>query len=124
LLLPLDTQWAMGQDRPGAGCKSSSKLARQSQPSVIIIDSQSVKLAPKRARTGFDGNKRVKGRKHHPAVDAQGLALNVFIGAASVPVIKAVPAALAPVLESRDRVQNILADQCHRGKSMHHPRDL
>lgn len=42
--------------------------------------------------------------------------LNVFIGAANVPDIKAAPAVLVPVLEACDRVQKILADQGYRGK--------
>ena len=41
-------------------------------PTYAIIDSQSVKTASSAHDKGFDGGKRIKGRKRHIAVDTLG----------------------------------------------------
>ena len=58
---------------------------RAQLPSVAIVDTQSVLLSclTKRAR-GFDGGKRVKGRKRHVLVDSMGLLLAVVVTAANI----------------------------------------
>ena len=62
-----------------------------------------------------DGNKRVKSRKSHLAVDVQWLMLNVFVGAANAAEVKAAPFVLVPILETYDRINKVLADQTYRG---------
>lgn len=49
---------------------------RQRQPSAAVLDSQSVK-APGAVARGYDGNKKVTGRKRHIAVDTDGRLLMV-----------------------------------------------
>ena len=51
-----------------------------------MIDSQSVKAADTvgAATSGFDGGKKIKGRKRHVAVDSNGWLLAVLVTAASV----------------------------------------
>ena len=41
-------------------------------PTYAIIDSQSVKTASSAHDKGFDGGKKIKGRKRHIAVDTLG----------------------------------------------------
>lgn len=61
------------------------KGGRAESPSVVIIDSQSVKCSEVGVeQTGFDGGKKVKGRKRHLIVDALGLVLAVAVSAANV----------------------------------------
>jgi len=60
---------------------------RFSSPSVAIVDSQTVKNSERGLNdTGFDGHKRIKGRKRHLAVDTLGLVLAVSLTAAKPPL--------------------------------------
>lgn len=59
---------------------------RMPSPSAMILDSQSVKSATMvHEAVGYDGGKRVKGRKRHLLVDTMGLMVLVVVTAASVP---------------------------------------
>ena len=56
------------------------KQGRKPQSTVAPADSQSVKTTEKRGAVyGFDGGKKVKGRKRHIIVDSQGLLIGVLI---------------------------------------------
>ncbi|MGG7569015.1 transposase [Streptomyces sirii] len=55
-------------------------------PTAAIVDSQSVRAAANipRSTSGWDGGKKVGGRKRHLVVDCLGLVLAVAVTAASV----------------------------------------
>jgi putative transposase len=56
---------------------------RLAEPSACCADSQSIKTATQGQEVGFDGNKKVKGRKRHILVDTLGLLIAVVVTAAN-----------------------------------------
>jgi putative transposase len=60
------------------------RQGRRAEPSAGCVDSQSVKAAIQGQDIGFDGGKKVKGRKRHVLVDTLGLILAVVVTAANV----------------------------------------
>ena len=56
---------------------------RNPEPSAACADSQSVKTVTQGIDVGFDGGKKIDGRKRHLLVDSLGLILSVFVTAAN-----------------------------------------
>ena len=57
---------------------------REVQPSAGILDSQSVQTTGVGGARGYDGAKKIKGRKRHLLVDTQGFVLTVQVHPADV----------------------------------------
>jgi transposase len=64
------------------------RAGREASPTAVVIDSQSVKSAEKRGRCinphGFDAGKKIKGKKRHILVDAQGLLMHAIVHGADI----------------------------------------
>ena len=61
-----------------------TRQGRAEEPSAGCVDSQSVKTITYGDSRGFDGGKKVKGRKRHILVDTLGLLVIVIVTAANV----------------------------------------
>jgi putative transposase len=88
---------------------------REKDPSAVMVDSQSVKTpAFTGEAVGYDGGKKVKGRKRHIAVDTQGNVIVAGVTAASVHD-KAGALTLKDDIEDLGRIKKIIADGAYQG---------
>jgi putative transposase len=60
------------------------RSGREASPSAGILDSQTVKAPAAGAKRGFDGGKKIVGRKRHIAVDTDGRLLMVNLTSADI----------------------------------------
>jgi putative transposase len=72
----------------------------RADPSAGSIDSQTVKATETGGPHGFDGGKRLNGRKRHIIVDTLGLLLAVTVTAASADDGTAAPGVLSKLTEA------------------------
>ena len=95
------------------------KGGRQPQASAMIVDSQSAKSAEGGEKRGFDGGKKVSGRKRNLIVDTLGLVVLAKVTAANVQDVHAGKQIFQDLLqrpELLERLQIIFADGGYRGE--------
>jgi transposase len=95
-------------------------VGRNANPSGAVLDSQSVKTTdrggPARGHTiGYDGFKKVKGRKRQLLVDTQGLVLKVKMTSAQLPERTGGQQLLEPLKPQFPRLKIVWADQGYTG---------
>ena len=83
-------------------------------PTYAIIDSQSVKTASSAHDKGFDGGKKIKGRKRHIAVDTLGNLLSVVVHAANIHDTKAGIFVAKKAFETYPSLKGFCADAGYR----------
>lgn len=99
-------------------CQIRLKMKRTPSPSVGIIDSQSVKtINVCEDDIGYDGGKKIKGRKRHIVVDTLGLLLSVVIHSANIHDSKAAEGVLQELKNKYlNGIVKIFADGGYRGE--------
>jgi putative transposase len=86
------------------------RMGREPTPSAAIIDSQKVEDQSKRGARGYDGGKKVKGRKRHLLVDTTGMILHVLVHEANIQDDHGGRHVLLPLKGRFPRLKHIWAD--------------
>jgi putative transposase len=95
---------------------------RAASPSVVIMDGQSVNTTERGGPRGFDGYKRVKGRKRHILVDTLGLMIAHRVEPANMSDRRAGARLLGGLGPLFPRIHTVIADAGHQSRKL--ARDL
>src|SRR5918998_1676433 len=98
--------------------QARAHAGRSECPSVVIMDGQSVKTTGRGGVRGFDGHKRVKGRKRHILVDTLGFPIANRVQPANMSDRRAGARLLAGLGPLFPRIHTVVADAGHESAKL------
>lgn len=98
---------AMWREREGRG----------EEPTAAVIDTQAVKTSAQGGPKGYDGGKKVKGRKRHLLTDTLGLLLAVFIQTADIHDGTGAAVIVDAGMKKYPTLQTLYADSSYGGRA-------
>ena len=95
-----------------------SAAGRGVEPRTGLVDSQSVRCGPQKGERGWDGGKKLNGRKRHVLMCSAGFLLAVLVTAASLHDKHGVDPLLARVHAAGWRLRRLIGDGAYAGEDV------